>query len=426
MDDMSDESEAVTREQASAAVREQVARLAGPPGVTVPMIVGALQVAVRHGTTLFNTGDVEGCFELYRDTADWLLQAAGRQPGQRPAMVTEVLEALRNAMERARRGSGYHDRAWTFRHTFDWLMADHYAEMRRVVGLWMMSQSVISRGDFAGAVAMLDSALRNAAAIRGGVDAEEEGAHVSWMAQLTAGHARLLNGDVDAAWELISEVLLLAPHTLAHVPNLRRAGAHWRIMQQSLARAAEQGDAAEYECFRAYLMLQARENDAAAEILLALLQRHPDHEAAQMLLALATSSFRDKVEGTPRVTILASEGSSASDEEEATGLDEADAEVDDDEDEAWPLYDDDLDENDLDAVLEEALAVLGEFDDDEDDLDSEAGFQGGDEDGDEEVREALDDEDRVLLSATEYDAAVQPGLWNLALRRPTRGTTDRN
>jgi hypothetical protein len=378
MDNMRDESESVTREQASAAVREQVERLSGPPGVTVPMIVGALQVAVRHGTELFNGGDVEGCFELYRDTADWLLQEAGRQPGQRPAMVVDVLTALEGALERARRGSGYHDRAWSLRHTFDWLMADHYAEMRRVVGLWMMSQAVISRGDFDGAVAILDSALRNATAIRGGVDAEEEGAHVSWMAQLTAGHARLLSGDVSGAWTLISEVLLLAPHTLSHVPNLSRAGAHWKLMVARVARACEQSEqGVDAECFRAYLMLQGRDAEGAVNLLSGMVQQYPTHEGVQMLLALAIAAAAAPV---------------------------TDVETQDDAD------------NDESA-------------DDGEDLDADGVEQ-------DELTFAADVDDEALASELEHsqqpdsegaeDVGVPPELWMLALRRPIGGSGERN
>jgi hypothetical protein len=379
MDDMSDETEAVTRELASAAVREQVERLSGPPGVTVPMIVGALQVAVRHGTELFNGGDVEGCFELYRDTADWLLQEAGRQPGARPPMVVDVLEALQGALERARHGAGYHARAWTLRHTFDWLMADHYSEMRRVVSLWMMSQAVISRGDFGGAVAILDSALRHVTAIRGGVDAEEEGAHVSWMAQLTAGHARLLTGDVPGAWELISEVLLLAPHTLSHVPNLSRAGAHWRLMVARVARACEREPSADNECFRAYLLLQGRDAEGAAALLRALVQQYPSHEAVQMLLALATAANADAL---------------------------ADGHVIDDADDDEWMDDDDASDPDSESVELHESSLSADRDDSD-----------------------LHD-DRDAASGPESDApggaGIHPELWTLALRRPVRGSGGRN
>ena len=379
MDDMSDETEAVTRELASAAVREQVERLSGPPGVTVPMIVGALQVAVRHGTELFNGGDVEGCFELYRDTADWLLQEAGRQPGERPPMVVDVLEALQGALERARHGAGYHARAWTLRHTFDWLMADHYSEMRRVVSLWMMSQAVISRGDFGGAVAILDSALRHVTAIRGGVDAEEEGAHVSWMAQLTAGHARLLTGDISGAWELISEVLLLAPHTLSHVPNLSRAGAHWRLMVARVARACEREPSADNECFRAYLLLQGRDAEGAAALLHALVQQYPSHESVQMLLALATSTHAETL----------TQGHV----------------VDDADDEEWG-DDDDASELDSDELALRESSLSADPDDSVVQTD-DANTTGPDGDASDTV-------------------GIHPELWTLALRRPVRGSGERN
>ena len=384
MDSMQDESESVTREHASAAVREQVERLSGPPGVTVPMIVGVLQVAVRCGTELFNGGDVEGCFELYRDTADWLLQEAVRQPGQRPAMVAGVLEALEGALERARRGKGYHERAWSLRHTFDWLMADHYSEMRRVVGLWMMSQAVISRGDFEGAVAILDSALRNATAIRGGVDAEEEGAHVSWMAQLTAGHARLLSGDVSGAWALISEVLLLAPHTLSHVPNLSRAGAHWKLMVVRVARACDEGElGADAECFRAYLMLQGRDAEGAVNLLRGLVQQEPTHEGVQMLLALAIASA-----AAPVVEVEAQDD--AWDDE--SDDDDADVEADAD--------------ADADAIEVDELTFSADLDDEA--LASEL------------EQSQQPDTDR------DADVGVPPELWMLALRRPIDGSGERN
>ena len=298
-------------------------------------------------------------------------------------MVAGVLEALEGALERARRGKGYHDRAWSLRHTFDWLMADHYSEMRRVVGLWMMSQAVISRGDFEGAVAILDSALRNAAAIRGGVDAEEEGAHVSWMAQLTAGHARLLSGDVSGAWALISEVLLLAPHTLSHVPNLSRAGAHWKLMVVRVARACDEGElGADAECFRAYLMLQGRDAEGAVNLLRGLVQQEPTHEGVQMLLALAIASA-----AAPVVEVES-------------------------QDDAWDDESDDADDAEADADADaEAIEV-------------------------DELTFSADLDDEALASELEHsqqpdtdsdaDVGVPPELWMLALRRPIGGSGERN
>jgi hypothetical protein len=243
---------------------------------------------------------------------------------------------------------------------------------------------VLSRGDFEGAVAILDSALRNATAIRGGVDAEEEGAHVSWMAQLTAGHARLLSGDVSGAWALISEVLLLAPHTLSHVPNLSRAGAHWKLMVVRVARACDEGElGADAECFRAYLMLQGRDAEGAVNLLRGLVQQEPTHEGVQMLLALAIAS------AAAPVVEVESQDDAWDDESDD---DDADVEADAD--------------ADADAIEVDELTFSADLDDEA--LASEL------------EQSQQPDTDR------DADVGVPPELWMLALRRPIDGSGERN
>jgi hypothetical protein len=77
----------------------------------VRLTIGAIDQAIKVGAPLFNSGDHEGCYRLYADTAEKL--------GEHIQGCSRIKAILRKGLLDAERDETPTQKAWTMRHAFD-------------------------------------------------------------------------------------------------------------------------------------------------------------------------------------------------------------------------------------------------------------------------------------------------------------------
>ncbi len=77
-----------------------------PPTDNVRATIAA---AIQQGAPLYNRGDIKGCADLYRKTAEQVMQRASPADQQ----------ILREGLQKAGNASSSKDAAWALRHAFD-------------------------------------------------------------------------------------------------------------------------------------------------------------------------------------------------------------------------------------------------------------------------------------------------------------------
>ena len=122
----------------------------GKAAMTYKQACSHISAAISKGAPTYNLGDHKGCYEIYKKTAEKIVERCG---------IFVVQLELRSALGLAEKESNFTDRAWTMRHAFDTILHGTFGSGESSMGELLSRLRGASGSDAAAAADEKDSEM---------------------------------------------------------------------------------------------------------------------------------------------------------------------------------------------------------------------------------------------------------------------------